>query len=489
MHAPAPAGDKNTGRGSVAANRRSAGRASLLSGLPGKLLLLTVIFVMIAEVLILVPSIANFRNVWLQNHLDTAEAASIVYLDDSNIMLSEMAQRQLLAATQSLSVSIREGEVTRLMAATPNDRMIREEIDLGTMRPIADLRSTLSTLFFGGDRIYRVAGPMKSRTAVIQLIQEDRFLRNAMLVYTRNILLISLVISLITATLVYLALFFMIVRPIIRMSENMKAFAENPESSALVYMPSGRNDEIGLTEDGLSALQTDLQAQLRQKQHLADLGLAVSKINHDLRNILASTQIFTDRMVDLPDPAVQRLAPKLIRTIDRAAGYTRQVLDYGKAVERAPELRLLELEPVICDVFETLGLDQKTEITGKNDVPPGLQVKADSEQLFRIILNICRNSVQAMESHRREGKTGLLAVAAQQEGRVVTIRIRDNGPGIPEMHRAGLFKPFQASGKVGGTGLGLSIASELARAHGGGIVLESSGAQGTVFAVSLPAAN
>ena len=75
-------------------------------GLSGKLLLLTIIFVMIAEILIFVPSVANFRNMWLKSNLDTAEAASIVYLDNADPMLSQRAQRELLKATGALSVVI-----------------------------------------------------------------------------------------------------------------------------------------------------------------------------------------------------------------------------------------------------------------------------------------------------------------------------------------------------------------------------------------------
>ena len=462
-------------------------RQSVARGLSGRLLVLTVIFVMIAEVLIFVPSVANFRNVWLQGHLDTAEAASIVYLDDSGIMLSQEAQEHLLMATRSLQVSIREGSVSRLMASGPAPGPVTEHISLGTMQPMNTLRSAFSTLLFGGERVYHVSGPMKSGDATIELVQEDKYLRSAMLNYSRNILLISLVISLITAGLVFLALYWLIVRPIIRISSNMDAFSRHPEDTALVYRPTGRGDEIGIAEARLSSLQKDLQATLRQKQHLAELGLAVSKINHDLRNILASAYLFSDRLTGVADPTVQRLAPKLVRTIDRAVEYTRSVLAYGKAVERPPELRKHRLHALVEEVGETLLVEKPDHVDWRNAVPGDLEVCCDWENLFRAILNLCRNAVQAMESLPEDGRRLSLEIAADTTSRGTTIRIADTGPGVPEAAREKLFTAFQGSAKSGGTGLGLAIASELVRGHGGSIELEKTGPEGSVFRIDLPA--
>lgn len=483
-------GPENSGDENGPKKRRVAGRfrQSVARGLSGRLLLLTIVFVMIAEVLIFVPSVANFRNVWLQNHLDTAESASIVYLDDSDTMLSREAQEDLLKATRALSVSIRDGYTKRLMAAMPMEGMVGEDITLGVMQPLVSLRSALSTLFFGGDRIYRVSGPMKSRDARIELIQEDRYLRDALLTYSRNILLISLVISLITAGLVFLALYWMIVRPIIRLSSNMDEFSMHPENSALVYQPTGRRDEIGIAEERLSALQADLQETLRQKQHLAELGLAVSKINHDLRNILASAYLFSDRLQGVEDPTVQRLAPKLVKTIDRAVEYTRSVLAYGKAKESAPQFREHELFQIIDDVADTLTA-QFEGFDFVNAVPPGMPIHCDSEHIFRVVLNLCRNAVQAMENAVVDPAKRRVTVTAENTGDRICVRVSDTGPGIPPERQAKLFAAFQSSGKSGGTGLGLAIAAELVRAHGGTLSLESSSGEGATFLIELPMKN
>ena len=467
--------------------KNGTSHTELGQGLSTKLLILTVLFVMIAEIMIFVPSIANFRNVWLQAHLDTAEAASIVYLDATDAMLSPPAQAQLLRSTDSLTVVLREGGVSRLMASSKSmSTDIFNHIDLTSLHPWQSAKSAVSTLFFGGDRQIRVFGTMKDRQGTIELVQNDKFLRAALISYSRNVMLLSLAISLITAALVFLALYLIIVRPIKRISSNMTAFSKQPENADLVFIPSGRSDEIGVAESRLAAFQSDLQVTLRQKQHLADLGLAVSKINHDLRNILASAQLFSDRLSSLSDPTVQRFAPKLIRTIDRAVDYTKSVISYGRALEKPPVRRLHRLNSIVSDVVELLGIDKNPDIDWHNNIPEELEVSADSEQLFRVIMNLLRNAIQAMTINCESSMIARLQIEAERKDNLVTLRIRDTGPGIPERIREKLFQPFEGSANPHGTGLGLAIAAELIRAHGGTIELESSSASGTVFVLKLP---
>jgi signal transduction histidine kinase len=461
---------------------------STMRGLSGKLLVLTIIFVMIAEVLIFVPSVANFRNVWLRGHLDTAEAASIVFLDTADPMLSEQAQRELLSATGSLAVVIREGPMSRLMATSDMPAPIDHSIDLTGAAPVEAITGAISMLLSTTPGTYRVFQQMKSRPAVIELVQHDDRLKSALRIYSRNVLLISLAISVITAGLVFLALYRMIVRPVRNISNNMMAFAKEPDNAALIYPASERQDEIGIAERQLSAFQRELHQTLRQRQHLADLGLAVSKINHDLRNILASAQLFTDRLSQLPDPTVQRLAPKLLRAIDRAVDYTRSVLAYGKALEAPPDRRHHRLSMIVDDVIDLIAIEADSGIEWRKDVPAGLEVVADAEQLLRVMLNLARNSAQAIKRQEAGERSRIdrVTISAERENGNVRIRVADTGPGISEPQRENLFKAFSHSTAPGGTGLGLAIASELVRAHGGRIELESTSSAGTVFAVLLP---
>jgi signal transduction histidine kinase len=320
---------------------------------------------------------------------------------------------------------------------------------------------------------------------------DEQPLRRAMLRYSVDILLLSLLISAITAALVYLSLHYMFVRPMRRVTGNMVAFRADPENSDRVIAPSGRLDEIGTAERELATMQTELASMLHQKNRLASLGLAVSKINHDLRNLLASAQLFSDRLANIPDPGVQRFAPKLMHALERAIAFCQSTLSYGRLQEPPPERRQILLEPLVEEVHETLGLGADAPIRWISAVERGLVVEADYDQLFRILLNLSRNAVQAMESQAAESRIDRdpgrdqIRITGRREGAVVVIEVSDTGPGFSEQARAHLFEAFQGSTRTGGTGLGLAIAAELVRAHGGEIRLVE-GTIGATLRLTIP---
>src|SRR5919206_151451 len=190
-----------------------------------------------------------------------------------------------------------------------------------------------------------------------------------------------------TAALVYLALHYMFVRPMRRITAEMVAFRQEPENPTRIVVASGRGDELGIAERELAAMQSDIASMLHQKNRLAALGLAVSKINHDLRNLLASAQLFSDRLAGLPDPTVQRFAPRLMRALERAIAFCQSTLSYGRAQEPPPERRPVLLEAVVEDVRETLGLEPNAAVRWVPAIERGLSVDADPDQLFRILLN------------------------------------------------------------------------------------------------------
>jgi len=233
-------------------------------------------------------------------------------------------------------------------------------------------------------------------------------------------------------------------------------------------------------------MQRDLASMLQQKSHLAALGLAVSKINHDLRNLLASAQLFSDRLASVPDPNVQRFAPKLMQSLERAIAFCQSTLSYGQVKEPPPERRAVALEALVEDVRETLGISSESRVRWITSVERGLSVDADSEQLFRVILNLARNALQALESRApNEPGRDQLRITGRREGAVVSVEISDTGPGVPERARAHLFEAFQGSTRRGGSGLGLAIAAELVRAHGGDIRLVD-GTIGATFRLTIP---
>jgi signal transduction histidine kinase len=454
--------------------------------LSNKLLLLTVLFVMVAEVLIYIPSIANFRNVWLQEKLDSAALVALAANASPGPALPGTLEAELLRSIGVVAIALR-GEGQRWFIA-PDDvpKEIAAHHDLTELKPFDSVRAAFATLFTTGNRPIMVSGRPPTGSDRFEIVVWERALRNAMLTYSRNILLLSLAISMITAMLVYAALRFLFVRPMQRLLSNVVAFSSAPEDASTVIVPSGRRDEIGAAEERLADMQRSLRELLAQRRHLADLGLAVSKINHDLRNILASAQLFSDRIGAAEDPLVKRFAPKVVRAIDRAIDYTRAVLAYGQATEEAPRRQLLSAARLVDDVADVLALPGHERVNWENRVPEQIEVDGDPEQLFRVLMNLCRNALEAVSDGEDRAVIRRVWVEGERQGATSTLRVCDTGPGVPEKARANLFQPFQGSARRGGTGLGLVIAAEIVRAHGGTIELVDRQGAGAVFEVTIP---
>ncbi|MGF9693518.1 MULTISPECIES: ATP-binding protein [unclassified Rhizobium] len=456
-------------------------------GLSGRLLWLTVIFVMFAEVLIFVPSISVMRMTWLRDRLDTAAAAGVVIDGLQPAELPRAVQDDTLLATGTKVLALRKEGTSRLLAAIDVPPQVDEQYDLANETFIGSMGHALDTLVFGGGRMMRVFGPIGETDMIIELVMTDDALRKAMIGFSKLMFGISLLISLVTAVLIYFSINRMMIGPIRRLAHGMQAFSERPEDPERVFTPGRAKGELEVAGRHLAAMQTELQRTLKQQKNLADLGLAVSKINHDMRNILASAQLMSDRLVDVEDPMVRSFAPKLLRTIDRAVGYTNEVLAYGQASEAAPRRRRLPLAELCQDVREILALDPDTGIEFVDQIAVELEVDADPEQLFRVIHNLCRNAVQALvNADPQDDLPRRLTIAAQRVGSVVAITIDDNGPGMPRKARENLFTAFRGAARSGGTGLGLAIARELVLAHGGTIALVEKPGPGTQFRVEIP---
>ncbi|HUI13319.1 MAG TPA: HAMP domain-containing sensor histidine kinase [Xanthobacteraceae bacterium] len=460
-------------------------------GLSGKLLVLTILFVMIAEVLIYVPSVANFRVVWLKDRLATAYTAALVLDAAPNGVVSDALAKKILNSIGARAVAMKMGNSRRMLAVDDMPPAVAATYDMRTVYVFDAIVDAFTTMLDTKDDVIRVVGPAPMGGEYIDLVMNEQPLRKAMLRYSADILFLSLVISGITAALVYLALLYLFVRPMRRVTANMIAFRGDPENGDRVIAPSARNDEIGTAERELATMQIELASMLHQKNRLASLGLAVAKINHDLRNLLASAQLFSDRLAKLPDPGVQRFAPKLMHALERAIAFCQSTLSYGRLQEPPPERRPILLEPLVEEVHETLGLGPDAPIRWIGAVERGLVVEADYDQLFRILLNLSRNAVGAMENREKESRENRdpgrdqIRITGRREGAVVVIEVSDTGPGFSDKARAHLFEAFQGSTRTGGTGLGLAIAAELVRAHGGDIRLVE-GTIGATLRLTIP---
>jgi signal transduction histidine kinase len=455
-------------------------------GLSGKLLLLTIPLVLIAEILIYVPSIANFRLNRLNDRLAAANTAALVLAAAPSGMVPESLSRQILSSIGARAVAIKMGQQRRLLASADLPPQIDHDVDMRAITVWSAIVDTFEIMLETGNQSIRVIGPAPGGAQFIEVVIDELPLRQAMYRFSSNLVLVSLGLAILTAGLVYFALHYLFVRPMRHLTANLVGFHENPESSSRIIVPSQRGDEIGVAERELSDMQRDLVSMLHQKSRLAALGLAVSKINHDLRNLLASSQLLSDQLASVPDPRVQRFAPKLMRSLERAIAFCQSTLSYGRAQEAAPDRKMILVEPVVNEVRESAGLASDASISWINAIERGLTIDADPDQLFRILLNLVRNAAQALEGQpHSDAAPQQIRITGRREGSVTILEVSDTGPGVPQRARDHLFEAFQGSVRPGGSGLGLAIAAELIRAHDGEINLVE-GTLGATFRITMP---
>ena len=457
-------------------------------GLAGRVLLLVIGFVMLAEVTIYVPSIANFREAWLRDRLSAASTA-VLLLDATAVQVPERLVIDALTAVRAKSIVLKMQDSRRLLAASDLPPSIDARYDMREASFIDAISAAFRTLTTRRNRTISVIGPAPMNGEYIEITLSEAPLQKAMLIYSRNILLLSLVISLIVATLAAISIHWLVLRPVRRLTSSLISFGAAPEDASHVIRPSGMGHEIGRAEEALADMQRALSRELNEKKNLAALGLAVAKVSHDLRNMLASAQLLSDRLALSTDPVAQRLAPKLVATLDRAIAFCQSTLTYGRAVERVPDMHVLRLQAVVAEAAEILSPEGHPRITLRNEVPRQIKILADSEQVFRIFLNLLRNAFEALETAGPQpGRAAEVIVTASRRDGLVVVEVADTGPGVPKAARKRLFEPFKASSRQGGTGLGLAIAADLVRAHGGTIALmPSEPGEGATFRITLPA--
>ncbi|MBL4807004.1 MAG: HAMP domain-containing histidine kinase [Rhodobacteraceae bacterium] len=453
--------------------------------LSGRFLLLTIGFVMLAEVFIFVPSVARFRLDYLQERLNLAQLASLALLATPDDMVTPELADELLENAEVLNIVLRRNEMRELILSKPLSVEISATYDLRDASAWMLIRDAIACLFSSDEQIVRIIGrPVKGAGLEIETTLHLMPLRSAMIAYGKNIFLLSLLISVISSAMLFFAVRRLLVRPIRDLVTNMIAYQEKPEDVTRVMKPDSSVVELRAAQDTLHDLQTQLTAHLKQKERLAQLGEAVAKISHDLRNVLTTTQLLTDRIEMSNDPVVARVAPKLVNSVDRAIKLCEHTLTFGKADEPAPEVTNFSLGALIDEVIESEDLRiNGDEVQILSEVITDFSISADREQMFRVLINLVRNARQAIVA---SGHSGQIILAASQANTGVEITVRDTGPGLPERAREKLFQPFQGSVRKGGTGLGLAIAAEIVRGHVGVLDLAETSAKGTSFRIFLP---
>jgi len=454
---------------------------NLLRSLSARLLALTVIFVMLSEVLIFAPSAGRFRLGYLEQRTAEGYLAVLALMATPNNMVSKELERELLTSAGAYIVAFTRPDGVKLMLEAEMPPKVDASYDLRQRGFFMLIGDAFDTLLQRENRILRIIGPSPMHPqAIVEIVIDEAPMRRELIDYSGRVLALSIVISLITATFVYVSLQWLMVRPMRRLTESMMAFREDPEDASRMLPASSRTDEIGVAQHELADMQAKLRASLQQKTRLAALGQAVTKINHDLRNILTTAQLVGDRLAGSENPEVKRLAPTLVAAIDRAIDLCSKTLTFAREGPPDVKRQRFALRALIDEVAAALPAQVNGTRVLFNETPAEMQIDADRDQLFRVFANLAQNAAQA-------GATRIDVTAHAANGRIV-IEVADNGPGLPPRAREKLFQPFSGSARPGGTGLGLAIARDLMHAHGGNIRLSRSTGAGTVFELDLPAA-
>ena len=357
----------------------------LLKSLSARLLVLTVFFMMVGEVLIFVPSVARFRMTYFDDRIAAGELAALALEASPTGRLDRNLVNKLLARVGAHEVVVHRPGGPVLMLDRPMPPKPDVTIDLTHPSMFGAIRGSLMALSRTGNRILRVLGPSPAGNGeTVEVLLDEAPLRHAMWEFGVRILELSIVLSLVTAALVYLSLQWLLVRPMQRITASMMAFRDDPEDAGRLILASRRKDEIGVAERELAVMQLTVRRALAQRARLAALGTAVTKINHDLRNILATARLVTDGLTSSAAPEVRRILPRLMEAIDRAVALCTQTLDFSRedAAPRAPSrFRLL---PLIDEVGGGLAVAE-SDFAIDCSVASDFEVEADRDQLYRVL--------------------------------------------------------------------------------------------------------
>ena len=445
---------------------------------------MTTLFVAAVWGLVYLPLMAQFRQNFLEERITAAQMAALATDEAPDQAISPRLEGELLDTAGVIAVVMRRNDKSFLLGGDVMPHVADASYDLRSPLLGELIMDAIDTLQAEGERVIRVVGNSAlPGTRLLEITIDEMSLYDSMQSYSNAVILLASVISVFTGILVYLALHWLMVRPMRRLKDSIVTFRQQPEvDHNILRGVTRRSDEIGLVERELSRMQDELRQSLNQKSRLAELGEAVAKINHDLRNILATAQLASDSLQRVEDPRVQKVSKRLISAIGKAVKLCERTMRHGRADEPLPEKRWVSLWTLIDDVASSLGYYDRSSFHFGIDFDKDLTILADKDQIHRVFMNLCRNAGEA------QGENGSIRINAMKEENGLThIRITDKGPGVPEKAQENLFKAF-TSAKSGGTGLGLAIARDIVIAHGGQIGLESTGPEGSTFMICLPGA-
>lgn len=442
-----------------------------------RLFLISIASILVVEALIFVPSATRERHEWLRDKVEAGRLAALALEAAPSRMVSSELSMDLLERADVLSVAELSSDM-RESILSPVKPILGEKktVYLADRPRFADALPTLLTLDPPNDRFLVIRAPGSKPASIIEVVVDEAPLVTHLRQYALTILWLSLIISVVTGVLIYLMLYLTVVRPMRRVTMSVEQFRDDPGSWKRRLSPTPRKDEIGRAQNALSDMESAVSDSFRQQERLAQLGEAVAKINHDLRNSLATAQLVSDSLSRSEDPRVAKSLPRLERALERAIGLASDTLKYGRSSVPEAHLQTVVLADVVAEAASE-ALAAHSAIRFENTISGAVMGQADPDHLHRICANLIRNAAEAME------QGGTVTVTCEDG---VALSVADTGPGLPQQAQTNLFKPFAGSTRRDGTGLGIALSRDLARAMGGDLTLDKTGPDGTRFLVTLP---
>lgn len=460
-------------------------RSWLAPGLAGQFLAFTVGFVLLAQVLIFPVSLASLREVWLATRAGAAELVALLKRDEPDWQGRGEFRAGLLAYQNILAVrGISNGHQTSVMEPDVTLSAPTLRVDLDNGPALFLVPAVLTNLFAPEGRLLVLRfRPELTTFDEMEVVMDEDALRAAFWESSGGIIANTFFTSALVGAFVYLVAFFLVVRPMQAIAVAISQFSASPEVSS-INIPRGQSAETRRIAHALQIMQQAISSALRQKKRLADMGEAVAKICHDLRNSLSVVQVLSDGLSGSSDPKVQSGAPRLERAIERAITLAESTLRYGRAETPLPRLTPVQIKQAVTEAFaEALAAYPATGWSVDGDVT--VTASADGDHLHRIITNLVRNSAKAAEYATTRSQPARVTASIGVDGNRIRLVIADNGPGVPASAIDTLFRPFAKGYSDGGSGLGLAIARELARGMGGDLELGASTPDGASFVLYL----
>ena len=461
-------------------------------GLAGRLLTLAIGSVLTAILLFYVTRLALSRENWLRDRLVAAQTAALVFGADQPSPLPQDLTKKILGAVGAKMIFLEMPGRQVLLSSSDTPPTPDYYFDLTNPTFFEGVEAAVQTMFAPRGSMLKVVGPAPMNGSRVEITIDQTPLIDNMWRVSRNFLTLSLAVSAAIVLVLWLALWQLVIRPVRRLTSSIIAFGEKPQDATGIVAPSGRDDEIGRAEAALAEMQGSLAHELSQRKRLAELGMAVARINHDLRNMLAAAQLISDRLATIPDPLAQRLAPQLVATLDRAIQFCQSTLTYGAAREQAPTRRRFDLREIVRQIVETSEASGAGSILYAIDIPPNFELFADPDHVRRVIENLGRNAAQALQNSGACGERppAIRFAAIRTSGGMALIEVSDSGPGFAPEQGSRIFEPFHLSTREGGSGLGLAIAADLVARNGGSITLAAAQVDdfycGARFLITLP---